>query len=69
MNYSKSREDVFCISVTEAARLLGLYRNFDYELARRGEIQIIRFGKRMLVHKAKFEKMLRDSPESEVNGK
>jgi excisionase family DNA binding protein len=51
-------EGKLCYTVPEAAKLLGFSRNFGYELARRGEIPIIKFGKRMLVPKAKFEKML-----------
>ncbi len=42
----------------EAAELLGFSRNFSYELAKTGQIPILRFGKRMVVPKAKFDKML-----------
>ena len=55
-----------CYTIPEAAVLLGFSRNFGYELARRGEIPIIRFGKRMVVPKAKFDKMLGQYAESEV---
>ena len=55
-----------CYTVPEAAALLGFSRNFGYELARRGEIPVIRFGKRMLVPKVPFEKMLGKYKESEV---
>ena len=51
-------DNKLCYTVPEAAALLGLSRNFGYELAKRGEIPIIRFGKRMLVPKEIFEKML-----------
>ena len=54
-----------CYTIPEAAALLGFSRNFGYELARRGEIPIIRFGKRMLVPKVLFEKMLGQYQESE----
>lgn len=47
-----------CYSVPEAAKLLGVSRNFGYELARRGALPVIRFGKRMLVPKAQLDKML-----------
>jgi excisionase family DNA binding protein len=53
-----SKEDKLCYTVPEAAELLGFSRNFGYELARTGQIPILRFGKRMLVPKAAFEKML-----------
>lgn len=46
-----------CYTIPEAAALPGFSRNFGYELTRRGDIPIIRFGKRMLLPKAKFEKM------------
>lgn len=59
-------EGKLCYTVPEAAELLGLSRNFGYELARRGEIPIIKFGKRMLVPKAKFEKMINEQEEREV---
>jgi excisionase family DNA binding protein len=52
--------------VPEAAQLLGFSRNFGYELARTGQIPILRFGKRMLVPKAAFDKMLGVSPENEA---
>ena len=42
----------------EAAELLGFSRNFGYELAKTGQIPILRFGKRIVVPKAKFDKML-----------
>lgn len=47
-----------CYTIPEAAALLGFSRNFGYELARRGEIPVIRFGKRMVVPKAALERVL-----------
>ena len=46
------------MTIPEAARALGVSRNFGYELARRGEITVIRLGRRILVPKAPFERML-----------
>jgi excisionase family DNA binding protein len=54
------------MTIPEAARILGLSRNFGYELARRGEIPVIRFGRRMVVPKAAFERMLGLTFEREV---
>lgn len=51
-------ENKLCCTVPEAAELLGFSRNFGYELAKTGQIPILRFGKRMVVPKAKFVKML-----------
>lgn len=59
-------DDRLCYTIPEAAELLGLSRNFGYELARRGEIPIIKFGKRKLVPKARFEKMINEKEEREV---
>ena len=55
-----------CYSVPEAAELLGFSRNFGYELARTGQLPIVRFGKRMVVPKAPFDRMLGLSPEREA---
>lgn len=45
-------------TIPEVAQILRISRNFGYELARRGEIPIIRFGRRIVVPKAPFERML-----------
>jgi excisionase family DNA binding protein len=44
--------------VEEAAAKLGIGRNQAYEAARRGEIPTIKVGKRILVPKAAFNRML-----------
>lgn len=54
----RRRPDKLCYTVPEAAQLLGFSRNFGYELARRGEIPTIKFGGRIIVPKAAFDKML-----------
>ena len=54
-----------CYTVPEAAQLLGFSRNFGYELARKGQLPIVRFGHRMLVPKAAFHKMLGESLKNE----
>ena len=59
-------EKKLCYTVPEAAQLLGFSRNFGYELARTGQLPIIRFGHRILVPKAAFDKMLGLLPESEA---
>ena len=59
-------DNKLCYTVPEAAEKLGVSRNQCYELARRGEIPVIRFGKMIRVPKAKFHRMLGDYPESEV---
>ena len=49
-----------CITVPEAAKLLGVSRNHGYGLAKRGEIPVLKFGSRVVVPKVAFEKMLKD---------
>lgn len=51
-------EERYCITVPEAAKKLGISRNFAYELVKRGELPVIRFGKRLLIPKVALEKML-----------
>ena len=46
------------ITVAEAARLLGIGRNQAYEAARRGELPVIRIGKRLIVPLAALERIL-----------
>ena len=46
------------INVEEAGRQLGIGRNQAYEAVRRGEIPSIRIGKRLLVPKAAFARLL-----------
>jgi excisionase family DNA binding protein len=46
------------ISVPEAGRWLGLGRNAAYDAARRGEIPVLRFGKRIRVSVVALERML-----------
>jgi excisionase family DNA binding protein len=45
-------------TVPEAGRLLGLSRNGAYEAAKRGDIPTIRIGRRLLVSKVPFHRMI-----------
>jgi len=47
-----------CVTVPEAAKMLGISRNFCYQLVREGKLPSIRFGKRILIPLAALEKML-----------
>ena len=47
-----------CITVPEAAEMLGISRNFAYELVKQGKLPVIRFGKRLLIPRVSLEKML-----------
>ncbi|MFC1987309.1 helix-turn-helix domain-containing protein [Chloroflexota bacterium] len=42
----------------EAAAMLGISRNFCYQLVRDGKLPSIRFGKRILIPRVALEKML-----------
>lgn len=55
---SAEREERLCVTVPEAARMLGVSRNFAYELVRRSELPVVRFGKRILIPRVALEKTL-----------
>ena len=46
------------LTVDEAAKILGVGRNSAYQAIARGELPVIRVGKRLLVPKAALEKLL-----------
>ncbi len=54
-------EKRLCIRVPEAAEMLGISRNFAYELVKRGELPSIRFGKRIVIPKIALEKRLEEA--------
>jgi excisionase family DNA binding protein len=49
---SAAHEERLVYSVAEAGALLGIYRAFAYELGARGDLPVIRLGRRRLVPKA-----------------
>jgi excisionase family DNA binding protein len=51
-------ENRLCIKVTEAAKMLGISRNFAYELVKQNKLPVVKFGKRLLIPRAALEKML-----------
>ena len=51
-------EKRLCITVPEAAAMLGISRNFAYDLVKQGELPVIRFGKRLLIPRVALEKRL-----------
>ena len=54
-------DEALCISVTAAARMLGVSRNTGYEMARLGQLPTIKCGRRRLVvPKAALMKMLQE---------
>jgi excisionase family DNA binding protein len=46
------------LTVSEAARLLRVGRNHLYECVRRGEIPVLRLGRRILVPRSALQRML-----------
>ena len=59
MKQERMDDPPLTISVPEAARRLGIGRNQAYEAARNARIPTIRFGRRLVVPLAAFERMLR----------
>ena len=57
-NDEVARDARLTYEVPEAGALLGLSRNASYCAAKRGELPIIKIGKRMKVPKAAFHRML-----------
>ena len=49
-----------CVTVPEAAEMLGMSRNFAYQLVREGKLPSIRFGKRILIPIAALTKMVEE---------
>ncbi len=54
-----------CITVTEAAAMLGLSRNFAYDLVKQKQLPVIKFGKRLLIPRVALEKMLAKDTENQ----
>jgi len=57
------------VSVPEAARLLGISRGSAYECARRGELPVVRLGRRLVVPRSKLAEMLEGAAAGEVSGR
>ena len=47
-------------TVEEAARVLGISRGSAYEAVRRGDLPVLKIGKRLLVPRAMLERILND---------
>jgi len=55
------------VSVEEAGRILGIGRSSAFAAARRGEIPVLRIGRRVLVPRAALERMLADPPQPQAD--
>ena len=58
-----SNRDRLVLTVAEAAEVLGVSRAFAYELAARGEIPVLRLGRRRLVPRKALLEMLGEEAE------
>ena len=58
MDSPKLKSEKVTITIIEAAKMLGVGRNQAYEAAHRGDIPVIRIGRRLLVPLAAFRQML-----------
>jgi excisionase family DNA binding protein len=57
--------EALCISVTAAAKLLGVSRNTGYEMVKMGQLPVIRCGqRRLVVPKAALRKMLLEAKQA-----
>jgi len=57
----RNDQERLCLSVPEAAKILGISRGLAYEMARIGKLPTIRFGKRLVVPRRALERMLEQS--------
>jgi len=57
---ASSRGKTDTLTVPEAGRRLGIGRDAAYDAAKRGEIPTIRLGRRIVVPKPAFERLLLD---------
>lgn len=55
---AKSNQERLCLSVPETAKILGISRGLAYELARSGQLPVVRFGRRLLIPRIALERML-----------
>lgn len=60
---SKSDQPIV-LTINEAAAILRVSRQSAYEAARRGEIPTIKIGRRLLVPRARLEKLIQGIVES-----
>ena len=55
-----------CLTVEEAARLLGIGRSLAYEAVARGELPSTRIGRRILIPKLSLERLLSHPKKAEA---
>jgi len=65
---TEARQLPTVLTVEEAGRLLGLGRSAAYDAVQRGELPVLRFGRRLLVPTARILDMLGLRPERGEGG-
>ena len=58
------RPDRLVLTIAEAGELLGISRAFAYELAARGELPVLRLGRRLLVPRRALLELVGAGPEA-----
>jgi len=61
---AQGNQERLCLSVPEAAKILGISRGLAYELARSGRLPALRFGRRLLISRAALERMLNETQDA-----
>ena len=62
--FAQGNQERLCLSVPEAAKILGISRGLAYELARSGRLPALRFGRRLLIPRAALERMLNETQDA-----
>ena len=65
---SEHPADRLVYTVAEAGALLGISRAFAYELVARGELPVIRLGRRRLVPKVALQALVDEQPNDTTKG-
>jgi excisionase family DNA binding protein len=60
MQLTRGIDKRLCITVPEAAEMLGISRNFAYELVKQGQLPVTKFGKRLLIPRIALERRLEE---------
>jgi excisionase family DNA binding protein len=54
------------VTIAEAAKLLGISRSFGYELVKRGDLPVLRLGRRQLVPKAALSQLMESAAQKNL---
>jgi excisionase family DNA binding protein len=63
------QDERLVLTVSEAAKALGLSRGFAYQMAREGKLPTVRFGHRLVVSRKGLDELLAGSKESPKGSK